>query len=77
MVVVPHISIYPDRLVQWNSFEDILPRKRNMSGLKLNNPNATLSQNGSKRLRNAVAWLCHLSKEQYVNDGRLSKKFKF
>ena len=77
MVVVPHISIYPDRLVQWNSFEDILPRKRDMSGLKLNNPNATLSQNGSKRLRNAVAWLCHLSKEQYVNDGRLSKKFKF
>ena len=77
MIIVPHISIYPDRLVSWSSFEDLVPRERNLSGLKVNNPNATLSQKGSKRLRNAVAWLCHLSKEQYVNDGRLSKKFKF
>lgn len=77
MVIVPHISIYPDRLVTWNSFENYVPKERNTEGLKENNPNAAQSQKSSKRLRNAVAWLCHLSKEQYVNDGRLSKKFKF
>lgn len=77
MVIVPHVSIYPDKLCLWNSFEDCRRKERNMYGLKENNPNAALSQKGSKRLRTAIAWLCHLAKLQEVNDGRLSKKIKF
>jgi hypothetical protein len=77
MVVVPHVSIFPDKLCCWNSFEDIRKKDRNIFGLRENNPNAALSQKGSKSLRTAIAWLCHLAKLQEVNDGRLSRKFKF
>jgi hypothetical protein len=77
MDVVPHISVYPDRIITWNSFEGLEIKNRNINGLKLNNPNAALSQKGSKRLNNAINWLVHLSKHQQVNDGRLKSKFNF
>jgi hypothetical protein len=77
MVVVPHLNIYPNRLVTWYSYEDCQRQKRDWSGFRENKPRACLTQKANKNLSNAINWLIYLSKQQEVNDGRLAKKFKF
>lgn len=77
VVCVPNIAIYPSKVVQYNTFENVRRTYRNTGGLKLNKPDGSLSQKASVRLKNAISWLTHLSKWADVQDKNLKKKFKF
>jgi hypothetical protein len=77
ITVVPNLSIYPSKIVQYNTYEGLYKTPLNTENLKQNNPDGTLSHKASVRIKVAISWLTHLAKWCDVQDLKLKKKFRF
>lgn len=70
-------NIYPGKLTFYCSYPEKMSTMIDMSGLSQRNPDGVVSQKANKRIRNAIDWLLHLSKEKEILYKNSNKKFQF
>ena len=75
--IIPHISVFPNKVILWNEFVGMNFNRYNLKEREKNQNKGLLSYGASKRLDIALNWLIHLAKKKTFFDKKRNKEINF